>query len=276
MKARLYHPTSPALHGLVESFLFQDSDGTVGHYTTFPNTNLCLAIYLGNEARWERTTNQCRVRGSGKPWSSRLYGFHERPFQVDWCGRVQQVNILFRPGALARFTSVPIRLIDMVDDPLTEIFGNADELVGRLFSTSDAIAQVRGLESFLLAHLQPDTTRIATVRGSMHLMSSMTAESGSALHALVAYTRSSPSTIYRSMMDVVGQSPKTFHRTVRFRRALRALLAGPSDGTSIALEHGFYDQAHFIKDVRQFSGSAPGLLKRSAQVVQGEFVWLPR
>src|SRR5262245_24629624 len=112
MKAQLIKPFDPALHGLVEAYLFQNAEDGTGGYSTFPNTNLCLALYQGNEATWERNSNRCSIRSTTRPWSSRLYGFHQRPFHVDWVGPVDQVNILFRPGAMARFSRIPIRAVD--------------------------------------------------------------------------------------------------------------------------------------------------------------------
>ena len=57
----------------------------------------------------------------------------------------------------------------------------------------------------------------------------------------------------------VGISPKAFLRIVRFQEVLRATRSGVDTGwASLALEHGFYDQAHFIKDFKTFVGRTPG------------------
>lgn len=69
--------------------------------------------------------------------------------------------------------------------------------------------------------------------------------------------------------EQVGVPPKTLARLLRFRRAARLLGAGPlseSPGrcaaarlslTQIALESGYYDQAHLNRDFREFAGLAP-------------------
>ena len=57
----------------------------------------------------------------------------------------------------------------------------------------------------------------------------------------------------------VGLAPKPAARVLRFRRAL-ALLER-DDGArlgEIALDCGYYDQAHLNRDFRAFAGSAPG------------------
>src|SRR3954447_5664998 len=56
----------------------------------------------------------------------------------------------------------------------------------------------------------------------------------------------------------VGLPPKTFARILRFERAAQLLVepAGPSL-CEIALEPGYYDQAHLNRDFRAFAGRTP-------------------
>jgi AraC-like DNA-binding protein len=45
---------------------------------------------------------------------------------------------------------------------------------------------------------------------------------------------------------------------VRFHRAVGALIAAPSlTGALHAVEHGYYDQAHFTSEFKAFTGWAP-------------------
>ena len=49
----------------------------------------------------------------------------------------------------------------------------------------------------------------------------------------------------------------------RFGRVLEAMRGDPSPGWSLlALECGFYDQAHLIRDFRSFAGVSPGRVPR--------------
>jgi AraC-like DNA-binding protein len=58
--------------------------------------------------------------------------------------------------------------------------------------------------------------------------------------------------------DQVGLAPKLMARIVRFDRLVRHLRAG-GRGTwaTLALDFGYYDQAHLARDVREFSGLTP-------------------
>ena len=74
--------------------------------------------------------------------------------------------------------------------------------------------------------------------------------------------RTSPSDSAVGRLDLftaeVGLTPKVFSRLRRFRRALDRVADRPAvDWTVIALECGYYDQAHFIHDFRSFAGMTP-------------------
>ena len=58
----------------------------------------------------------------------------------------------------------------------------------------------------------------------------------------------------------VGLTPKTFSRVRRFQRALRTVHGRRDiDWARVAVESGYYDQAHFIHDFRGFSGFTPSV-----------------
>jgi AraC-like DNA-binding protein len=56
--------------------------------------------------------------------------------------------------------------------------------------------------------------------------------------------------------EQVGVPPKLFARILRFQKAVRLIDTMPSWAT-IAAEAGYYDQAHLVRDFRQFAGAAP-------------------
>jgi AraC-like DNA-binding protein len=61
----------------------------------------------------------------------------------------------------------------------------------------------------------------------------------------------------------VGVAPRTAGRIVRFDRAVRAITAGPRPSWSdIALDSGYYDQAHMAREFREFAHCTPTELWR--------------
>ena len=53
--------------------------------------------------------------------------------------------------------------------------------------------------------------------------------------------------------------PKTIGRVLRFEHVSRALMEAPEPRlVEVALDCGYYDQAHLNRDFRQFAGTTPG------------------
>ena len=56
----------------------------------------------------------------------------------------------------------------------------------------------------------------------------------------------------------VGLTPKLFCRVNRFQRVVRSLASIEEvDWAEVALDCGYYDQAHFIHDFQDFAGITP-------------------
>jgi transcriptional regulator GlxA family with amidase domain len=62
----------------------------------------------------------------------------------------------------------------------------------------------------------------------------------------------------RKFSSAIGLSPKQLSKVIRLQTTLKALYQEKSSTlTSVAYENGYYDQAHFIKDFREFTGVSP-------------------
>jgi transcriptional regulator GlxA family with amidase domain len=65
----------------------------------------------------------------------------------------------------------------------------------------------------------------------------------------------------RQFERAVGLSPKEFGRVSRFLHALQVMTAGQGRSlTDVALDCGFFDQAHFNHEFRELAGMSPGEL----------------
>jgi len=62
----------------------------------------------------------------------------------------------------------------------------------------------------------------------------------------------------RKFMNAVGTSPKAFSRLIRFHASLSLRRAKDVGNlTALALQAGYYDQSHFIRDFNTFAGLSP-------------------
>jgi transcriptional regulator GlxA family with amidase domain len=67
----------------------------------------------------------------------------------------------------------------------------------------------------------------------------------------------SPRTLQRRFTVHVGISPKLLARIRRFQRVLSAWREDPGSLARVAVECGYFDQSHLIRDFRDFAGAAP-------------------
>jgi AraC-like DNA-binding protein len=89
------------------------------------------------------------------------------------------------------------------------------------------------------------------------------------IEELADYCKVSVRQLQRRFQSAVGASPKFFARTLRFEQAQRRLMFDPeTDLTQLAYDCGYFDQAHFIKEFRGFTGKPPSEYARQMRQLQ--------
>lgn len=67
--------------------------------------------------------------------------------------------------------------------------------------------------------------------------------------------------IERDFKGFIGMSPRDYHRIIRFYKALNNI--EKKSLAEVAIEAGYYDQAHMIRDFKKLSVWTPDQLKKS-------------
>ena len=71
----------------------------------------------------------------------------------------------------------------------------------------------------------------------------------------------------------VGLTPKGFLKIIRFQKAVQEIESSKIiNWTHIAFKSGYYDQAHFIHDFKNFSGFSP---QKYLQIKNDQLNYLP-
>ncbi|WP_222539473.1 helix-turn-helix domain-containing protein [Pedobacter polysacchareus] len=276
MQTVISNSYNPILKELIQCYIFfNHTNGHPIHYTTFPNTNLCLALYQNNRISYLKnaTENRCILnKGVGK-FSSRIYAFHQQPFQVDIRAEVDQICIIFHPGALTAFTKERYAALLEDDHPFERIFKEDSSVLVQLFAADNQAKRVAILEELLVKNIIRQRNEMTLGKLLRHIHSPLPQELQ--VEQLAKEMNINVSTLYRIFMAEVGQSPKKYLQTLRFRKALDAIKYSKKlDLTAIAYQHQFYDQAHFIKQFNSLSGETPGRLIHKISLEQQQLVWL--
>ncbi len=125
-------------------------------------------------------------------------------------------------------------------------------------SAKDELAEIAALGAFFAAHL---LNRALDGRLGKALREVFARRGDVSIAELARRSGTHTRTLVRLFDHAVGLSPKRFARIVRLQAALRALPAGGS-WAGVALELGYCDQAHFIREVRELFGTTPREIMR--------------
>jgi AraC-like DNA-binding protein len=171
-------------------------------------------------------------------------------------GAVATMGVRFRPGGAYRFLPLPVHTITDGFVATGDIWGSAGELLEEavLEARSDSVRQQR-IEAFLLSRLicsQPRPQFDAAVGALMRSRGQVR------VHRIAALIGSSPRQMEREFHAHAGLSPKALARVIRFQNLLS--LVGENtlrQWSNIALDGGYADQSHMVREFRELSGQSP-------------------
>lgn len=174
------------------------------------------------------------------------------------------IGVRFKPLGLAKITGINmVHLAGQVIDA-EDVWGNKLEWLCEAMQGANSIeAATVVLERFLIA--QRRTVHLHyRVKNVMQAISLMKARKGNiSCKMLQDLTNTSRKTLERAFLNFHGISPKAYIRIIRFNFAKQRINSSArSNLTELASHLGYFDQSHFIKDFKKFSGQTPtGYLK---------------
>ena len=187
-------------------------------------------------------------------------------------GRMKTLGVRFRPGGAAVFLPFPVDLLGDAEVPVDAVFGAAGaRLVDRLAAAPSDAARVSLVEEFLISRLlaRGGTREKSPVSFAVRRMLASTRYSVAGLARECGW---SPRQLERRFRAETGLSPRLLARIIRFQRVLRALGPQDADWVSVALDCGYADQPHLIRDFRAFTGQTPAAFRRSEPSLATAFV----
>jgi AraC-like DNA-binding protein len=158
---------------------------------------------------------------------------------------------LFFPNQVSDFTNESIDLSDILSKESSEFYH-------RLMEQPLLEQKVQVLETFLMDRLvraRKNQSTIALVEG---LCNSICRNGESFnMERLAVEFGFSERYIQKLFLNYVGISPRNFFSVQRFNKSLELIRSGNMSLTYIAYECGYYDQAHFIREFKSYTGITP-------------------
>jgi AraC-like DNA-binding protein len=193
---------------------------------------------------------------SAKTCRSVLSGVQSRPVRLDTSGPLSLLGARFKPGGALALAGIPAgELHNSAVCPETVWGCKAERLNDQLQTMKPPLRRFQALENFLAEQLLEKRPNDAVRYAIKEIHESPRVISVAHLARQGGMSAVRLSNLFR---DAVGLTPKSYSKIVRFRRVIASI--GPATGvdwTSIALDCGYCDQAHFNHDFREFTGMAP-------------------
>jgi AraC-like DNA-binding protein len=197
-----------------------------------------------------------------------LVGQMTGPIVISPTGAVQLLGIRFHPGGTFPFLRVPQHEIT---DQIAEVGCLSSKLERDLMRVtaesllSEKIAAVETLLTNYLANDKHDSW-LMTLAGRIVDSRGLVSVDQLANDAGVSSRQ-----LERRFLREVGVGPKLLGRIIRFQQVFRAVEHRNAAWAEIALECGYYDQAHLIRDFNQFAQQTPAVLFSSQSALTEAF-----
>lgn len=171
----------------------------------------------------------------------------------------ETIGVRFRPGRWTTALKVPgNRIVDAIV-PLEDLWGSpARRLVEQCGNARGTPDRIRAIEAALPHAARPDPVECAISFLAL-------AEGSAGVEDLADEAGLSVRQFRRVCLEKAGLTPKLLARVLRFRHAAARIHAAQS-AVALALDCGYYDQAHLVRDFREFSGRTPGQMSGLAHV----------
>ncbi|WP_276504819.1 helix-turn-helix domain-containing protein [Terrimonas pollutisoli] len=182
-------------------------------------------------------------------------------------------NIEFKANGFFAVFGIPQKILMNTFLRAEDIFGNDYSVMREQLESSQDIAELgMYMDTYLVTKLLAQkhkhyTPVIANVANNILKNNGL-----ASIDSLALYANMSLRNFERRFINEVGMPPKLFMRITRFYTALQDKMIDPQKSwTSICYNRGYFDQAHLIKEFREFTSKAPEELFRITPLLKESF-----
>ncbi len=198
-----------------------------------------------------------KADGEGDVIQSHIKGPSLHYYEIHQEKKIDILGIAFKPYGLYAFTDFPMKQlvnqvidIEKIDDFFVSLFEDLKEI-------EDDAKRMGHVEKALLGRLNEGKKHLDIVMSFVEIVG----EQKGMIKAedIAEQLHISLKTLERKCQAVLGLTPKNYIRTVRFNYAL-SIVRFHQDNRNwieVATDCGYYDQSHFIREFKSFTGYSP-------------------
>jgi AraC-like DNA-binding protein len=236
-------------------YIFESENNVPLEDIVFPGGHMEIIFNLG-EGFWQSAVNN--VFCTTPPVE--LWGKITQPLAVRSFGKNRMLGIRFHAHSAAFFLHEDIsRFNDQVSD-LQAVLGNGVKaLHNRLLETAELHKRITLIEAFLLNRLDGKEKQAAGIAIVGRVIEEMNENTTLAdqVEIIAARHRISSRYLRRLFLQHTGVSPKLYNKINRFQLSLQLVTEKHASLTAITYDCGYFDQSHFIRDFKSFTGFTP-------------------
>lgn len=186
-----------------------------------------------------------------------VFGQITKPLEIEPTGETGIFAVRFYPEGFIPFATIPIIEMENRAVSLEELFGKEGvRIENEIFSALTNDDRVKIIEKFLLEKLISPKSIDRIAKASVSIIFELNGQLS--VDELSEQLKINRRQLERKFSSVIGLSPKQLSKIIRLQATLKMIANNQSTSlTAIAYEGNYYDQAHFIKDFKEFTGISP-------------------
>ncbi|GMQ31534.1 helix-turn-helix domain-containing protein [Algoriphagus confluentis] len=186
-----------------------------------------------------------------------LVGQLTKPFVVEPIGITGSFVVRFHPNGFLPFSTIPIKDMENEVVTLDRLFGaKGIELGEKILNSITTTERISFIEEFLVEQLSDRAALDFVVKSAIQTIQFK--KGNFKISEFSRHLNIDRRQLGRKFSSNVGLSPKQLSKTIRIQTVLKTLLSQNIDSlTDLAYQNDYFDQAHFIKEFKEFTGLTP-------------------
>jgi AraC-like DNA-binding protein len=267
----------------VKCYYSYESDSAVAFEdTVFPSGCMEIIFNLGS-GHWQTAFGGRQTAFGGRETASgdnyrttppvELWGQITQPLPIRSLGRNTMLGIRFLPHGAAGFLSEKAdefnnQVVDYRDVAGKEV----PALHQKLLEAKTLRERIALIETFLwanLSHTKKRFDKLAIVNDVMRELRRPEVEEN--IETIAGRYDVSSRYLQKLFLQYTGLTPKLYSKIHRFQHSLRLVTKKEAPLTSIAYDCGYFDQSHFIREFKSFTGLTPSGYSQETSPITGAF-----